>query len=315
MRGQVHTVRKECATVFCPALFLPHPLHSEPGPSSLHPCMCVLQWGTLFSSSMKRAGVDVSGVLVKQGPTGRSCILSCGGQRTMRTCLSGCPRINPDELRADDFRGVPWVFLSACEAHATSNSQRRCWGEACNGTNAAPLGLVAAILLAAPLCCATLLLWGVLDLSTAAHILHAPPTPPPHHHHTDCLYTPNLLERALDLAGAAGCSVAMDLASFEVVRRRVVVWWGEAQCKAAFASHDTPCLLADVVLTSTSQPRQLLRRHRHTEALLRHSHGWCAASTPPSLRCWSAAPSTSASATRTRQLRWQGVREAAPKLP
>ncbi|KAL4854982.1 ADP-dependent ribose-1-phosphate kinase [Chlorella vulgaris] len=103
------------------------------------------EWGTLFSSSMKRAGVDVSGVLVKQGPTGRSCILSCGGQRTMRTCLSGCPRINPDELRADDFRGVPWVFLSAY-----------------------------------------------------------------------CLYTPNLLERALELAGAAGCSVAMDLASFEV---------------------------------------------------------------------------------------------------
>jgi sugar/nucleoside kinase (ribokinase family) len=43
------------------------------------------EWGTLFVSSMKRAGVDISRIVTKPGPTGRSCILSHGGQRTMRT--------------------------------------------------------------------------------------------------------------------------------------------------------------------------------------------------------------------------------------
>ncbi|KAL4458429.1 hypothetical protein ABPG75_013294 [Micractinium tetrahymenae] len=105
------------------------------------------EWGTLFISSMKRAGVDVSQVAVKQGPTGRSCILSCGGQRTMRTCFDGCPRLEPSELRPESFDGVQWAFLSAY-----------------------------------------------------------------------CLYAPNLLERSVELARQAGCQVALDLASFEVIR-------------------------------------------------------------------------------------------------
>lgn len=73
------------------------------------------EWGTLFASSMKRAGVDVSRMAAKPGPTGRSCILSCGGQRTMRTCLDECPRMGPEELQPEDFEGVQWAFLSACE--------------------------------------------------------------------------------------------------------------------------------------------------------------------------------------------------------
>ena len=105
------------------------------------------EWGTLFTSSMKRAGVDVSRLEVKPGPTARSCILSCGGQRTMRTCLAGSPALSADELSPADFAGVQWAYLSAY-----------------------------------------------------------------------CCYQPGLLERAVELARAAGCSVALDLASFEVIR-------------------------------------------------------------------------------------------------
>jgi sugar/nucleoside kinase (ribokinase family) len=123
-----------------------------PRPFFLPPAL-LPQWGTLFASSMRRAGVDVSKVATKQGPTGRSCILSCGGQRTMRTCLAGCPRLAAEELSEADFAGEAaggaprWAFLSAY-----------------------------------------------------------------------CLYNPGLLERAVELARQAGCTVAFDLASFEVIR-------------------------------------------------------------------------------------------------
>ena len=59
--------------------------------------------------------VDTSKVGTKPGPTGRCCILSCHGQRTMRTCLEGCPRLAPEEVTAADFKGLQWAFLSACE--------------------------------------------------------------------------------------------------------------------------------------------------------------------------------------------------------
>ena len=94
----------------------------------------------------------MSRLATRQGPTGRSCILSCGGQRTMRTCLAGFPRLAAEELSEADFAGGPaggprWAFLSAY-----------------------------------------------------------------------CLYNPGLLERAVALARQAGCTVAFDLASFEVIR-------------------------------------------------------------------------------------------------
>ncbi|PRW60062.1 sugar kinase [Chlorella sorokiniana] len=96
---------------------------------------------------MKRCNVGVERMAVKQGPTARSCILSCGGQRTMRTCMAGCPRLEPGELQPEDFEGAAFAFLSAY-----------------------------------------------------------------------CLYVPGLLERAIELARGAGASVALELASFEVVR-------------------------------------------------------------------------------------------------
>ena len=142
--SSLHPQHDGCVSLLTPPVlrpsFLPLPLTG------------LLQWGTLFASSMRRAGVDVSKLATKQGPTGRSCILSCGGQRTMRTCLAGCPRLAAEELSAADFGGgaaggARWAFLSAY-----------------------------------------------------------------------CLYTPGLLERAVELARQAGCAVAFDLASFEVIR-------------------------------------------------------------------------------------------------
>lgn len=44
---------------------------------------------------------------------GRSVILSCNGQRTMRTCLEGAAQLQPQDLSADDFAGASWAFFSA----------------------------------------------------------------------------------------------------------------------------------------------------------------------------------------------------------
>ena len=38
---------------------------------------------------------------------GRSVILSCGGQRTMRTCLDGAARLTAAEVTQGDFEGAP----------------------------------------------------------------------------------------------------------------------------------------------------------------------------------------------------------------
>ena len=71
------------------------------------------EYGAIFSSSMRRAHVDVSRVVAAPGPTGRCVILSFQGQRTMRTSMAGCPRLAPAELTAADFAGVKYAFLSA----------------------------------------------------------------------------------------------------------------------------------------------------------------------------------------------------------
>ena len=137
---------------------------------------------------MKRAGVDCSRVATKPGPTGRSCILSCGGQvggkgagvssnthtrscpalvqeevlrggkaaatvrtppqlracpitcpcanaavtqRTMRTCLEGCPKLEPAELGQECFEGAQWAFLSACEGGGGGEVRRAALLESC----------------------------------------------------------------------------------------------------------------------------------------------------------------------------------------
>ncbi|GFR39690.1 hypothetical protein Agub_g165 [Astrephomene gubernaculifera] len=72
------------------------------------------EWGGLYVSSMRRAGVDTERMRVQQeGSTGRAAILTCEGERTMRTFMD--PRVTtlPEDLSPDDFRGCRWVFLSA----------------------------------------------------------------------------------------------------------------------------------------------------------------------------------------------------------
>lgn len=74
--------------------------------------------GVLFHSSMSEAGVNVERVVIKPGTTGRCCILSCQGQRTMRTCFDGAARLGAEELRLADFAGSKYVFLSGYCAYS-----------------------------------------------------------------------------------------------------------------------------------------------------------------------------------------------------
>jgi sugar/nucleoside kinase (ribokinase family)/predicted Rossmann-fold nucleotide-binding protein len=105
------------------------------------------EWGALYNSSMKRAGVNVDDIIAKEGKTGRCCILSCEGTRTMRTCLDNAARLNPSELEVSHFAGSKWVFLSGY-----------------------------------------------------------------------CLYNQGLLQRMISISQAVGAQIALDLASFEIVR-------------------------------------------------------------------------------------------------
>ena len=43
---------------------------------------------------------------------GRCVILSCNGQRTMRTCVDTAERLSVDDISSSDFQGCKWVFLS-----------------------------------------------------------------------------------------------------------------------------------------------------------------------------------------------------------
>lgn len=70
--------------------------------------------GAFFQSSLKRSHVNTDRLRVlKGGATGRSVILSCNGQRTMRTCLEGAAQLQSQDLSVDDFAGASWAFFSA----------------------------------------------------------------------------------------------------------------------------------------------------------------------------------------------------------
>ena len=73
------------------------------------------EWGKLFVSSMKRSGVDTSLLEVKgeKSYTGRCvCLVDKTGQRTMRPSLEDAIRLQPDEVTADQLRGVKWVVVN-----------------------------------------------------------------------------------------------------------------------------------------------------------------------------------------------------------
>ncbi|KAG2496091.1 hypothetical protein HYH03_005694 [Edaphochlamys debaryana] len=72
------------------------------------------EWGALYTSSMRRAGVDTDRMRVAhEGSTGRSAILTCDGERTMRTYMDPQVTTRASDLSASDFSGCAWVFLSA----------------------------------------------------------------------------------------------------------------------------------------------------------------------------------------------------------
>lgn len=72
------------------------------------------EWGPFFASSLKRCNVDVSRLISKPGQTGRCVILSCNGERTMRTCMDDAARLSIDDLDVKDFSGCRFFFLSGC---------------------------------------------------------------------------------------------------------------------------------------------------------------------------------------------------------
>lgn len=68
---------------------------------------------------------------------------------------------------------------------------------------------------------------------------------------SDCLYYPSMLDRAIELAGKAGVSVAFDLASFEVVRAN------RDKLRALLASGSVACVFANEVRRGTLDPPAL----------------------------------------------------------
>lgn len=72
------------------------------------------EYGAIFAASMRRAGVDISGIRIKKASTGRCAVLSCSQtqQRTMRTCLEGVARLQAQELTLDDFSGSSYCYMS-----------------------------------------------------------------------------------------------------------------------------------------------------------------------------------------------------------
>ncbi len=204
----------------------------------------------------------------------------------MRTCLSGCAKIAPQELQLADFAtgGAKWAFLNACErggltrfarfrrllcrraneagavdgagegrASCARTASAAVGGPLCNGERegrgAAARGIAAGVLGQGAACLGrSPHRLQNLNPALAGHhrpyihppclhtihsffCIHARPLPNRHMcsvwlhtqshacgHRADCLYNEGLLERAVELAGKAGVSVAFDLASFEVVR-------------------------------------------------------------------------------------------------
>lgn len=53
------------------------------------------------------------GIECRALPAGRCVILSCDGQRTMRTCFPDSSRFSVGVLQPRDFQGAKWVFLSS----------------------------------------------------------------------------------------------------------------------------------------------------------------------------------------------------------
>eukprot|EP00873_Tetraselmis_striata_P004479 jgi/Tetstr1/424743/TSEL_015260.t1 len=70
------------------------------------------EWGVMFKSSMKRAHVNLDGLVTKDGNTARCVILAHDGQRTMRTCFENAVRLDAGSVEEASFAGCKWAFVS-----------------------------------------------------------------------------------------------------------------------------------------------------------------------------------------------------------
>ncbi len=102
-----HTCNVCCNTIMPPS-------HSAAVLSCSVPCHVQWPGHTLLPQPSKFTLYSQSGEGSPWNPdAGRSVILSCNGQRTMRTCLEGAARLLADELATADFEGAKWAFFSA----------------------------------------------------------------------------------------------------------------------------------------------------------------------------------------------------------
>lgn len=76
------------------------------------------EMGQLFENGLKKSGIDVSDLKVKDGRTGRCCILVCTDdaerERTMRTWLEGAAAMKASELEKRHVESAKIFFLSSC---------------------------------------------------------------------------------------------------------------------------------------------------------------------------------------------------------
>jgi len=70
------------------------------------------EWGVMFKSSMRRAQVNLDGLITKDGSTARCVIFAHNGQRTMRTCFEKAVRLDVDSVTEACFQGCKWTFVS-----------------------------------------------------------------------------------------------------------------------------------------------------------------------------------------------------------
>lgn len=69
--------------------------------------------GEIFHNSLQTSNVNVDDLSVKEGMTGRCCIFTSNGERTMRTSL-GTAQLVATELSASHISEANTVFLSSC---------------------------------------------------------------------------------------------------------------------------------------------------------------------------------------------------------
>ena len=88
------------------------------------------EWGALFTSSMRRAGVDASKTVVRDDPEARTgrcvCLVDKTGQRTMRPSFDDKHRLLPNEITPDMFEGSRWVVVNGYSYYSPGFLEAAC---------------------------------------------------------------------------------------------------------------------------------------------------------------------------------------------